>query len=175
MKGKVLNVNGESPKKVIDNKELADIMNCLGLIIGQKANRKDLRYGKVYVATDMDPDGANIAALVTNFFYTFWPELFDPQLPPFIYMFQTPFIIADKGKTRKYWYAHNYHEFKPENYSGWSITRAKGLGTLTEDDWRFSIDNPEVIPLLDDGKLAESLDLIFNGKKTDERKQWIGM
>jgi DNA gyrase/topoisomerase IV subunit B len=175
MKGKVLNVNGESPKKVIENKELADIMNCLGLVIGQKANRKDLRYGKVYLATDMDPDGANIAALLTNFFYTYWPELFDAKQDPFIYVFQTPFIIAEKGKTRKYWYAHDYHDFKGEDYVGWAITRAKGLGTLTRDDWQYSLDNPVAIPLTDDGKLLDALDLIFNSKKTDERKQWIGL
>lgn len=175
MRGKVLNVNGEVAKKVIDNKELADIMNCLGLIIGQKAKRDELRYGKVYLATDMDPDGANIAALLVNFFYSFWPELFDPNQAPFIHVFQTPFIIADKGKVRKYWYAHDYAQFKPENYVGWSITRAKGLGTLTREDWEYSIKNPVAVPLLDDGKLEEALDLIFNSKKTDERKEWIGL
>lgn len=175
MKGKVLNVNGESPKRVIENKELADIMNCMGLIIGQKAHRGALRYGKVYLATDMDPDGANIAALMTNFFYTYWPELFDPSLEPFIHIFQTPFIIADKGKVRKYWYASDHKNFKPEDYVGWSITRAKGLGTLTREDWEYSLRNPVSIPLVDDGKLEEALDLIFNGKKTDERKKWIGL
>jgi DNA gyrase/topoisomerase IV subunit B len=173
--GKVLNVNGEVPKKVIENKALANIMNSVGLVIGQKAVRKNLRYGRVYLATDMDPDGANIAALLTNFFYTYWPELFDSGEKPFVNVFQTPFIIAQKGKVRKYWYAHDYKDFKPEDYSGWSITRAKGLGTLEEEDWKYSLDNPVAIPLTDDGKLNEALDLIFNGKKTDLRKAWIGL
>lgn len=175
LRGKVLNVNGEVPKKVLENKELSDIMNCVGLVMGQKAKRDELRYGKVYLATDMDPDGANIAALLTNFFYTYWPELFDPCQEAFIYVFQTPFIIAEKGKTRKYWYANDYKDFKPEDYSGWAITRAKGLGTLTQEDWQYSLDNPVAIPLLDDGKLLDALDLIFNAKKSDERKAWIGL
>jgi DNA gyrase/topoisomerase IV subunit B len=173
--GKVLNVNGELPKKVFENKALANIMNSLGLIIGQKAKRSELRYGKVFLATDMDPDGANIAALLTNFFYTFWPELFDPKQEPFVHVFQTPFIIAERGKTRKYWYAHDYSEFKGEDYAGWSITRAKGLGTLIREDWDYSLKNPVSIPLVDDGKLEESLDLIFNAKKSDDRKAWIGL
>lgn len=175
MKGKVLNVTGKPPKKVLDNKELADIMNVLGLVIGTKADRESLRYGKVYVAHDMDPDGLNIGALLMNFFYTYWPELFNQDLPPFLYIFRTPFIIAEKGKTRKYWYAHNYTDFKPEDYSGWSITRAKGLGTLTEDDWQYSLDNPEVYPILDDGQMQEALDLVFNDARSDDRKQWIGL
>ena len=175
MKGKVLNVNGEMPKRVIENKELADIMNCLGLIIGQKAHRGALRYGKVYIAHDMDPDGLNIGALMINFFHTYWPELFDPKQEPFVHIFRTPFIIAEKGKTRKYWYAHNYQDFKPEEYSGWTITRAKGLGTLTREDWEYSLKHPEVYPVLDDGKIGETLDLIFNSKRSDDRKQWIGL
>lgn len=178
MRGKVLNVNGEVAKKVLENKELSDIMNCVGLVMGQKADRKNLRYGKVYIAHDMDPDGLNIGALLINFFHTYWPELFDPKSDPFIYIFRTPFIIAEKGKARKYWYAHNYHEYDPELYgssTGWSITRAKGLGTLTEEDWQHSLDNPEVFGVIDDGKMRDTLDLIFNSKRSDDRKEWIGL
>jgi DNA gyrase/topoisomerase IV subunit B len=174
MKGKVLNVAGKPPKKVLENKELADIMSCLGLVIGQKAVISELRYGKVYVATDMDPDGANIGALLINFFHTYWPELFDAKVP-FINMFQTPFIIAEKGKVRKYWYAHDYADFKPEDYSGWGITRAKGLGTLTEEDWDYSLENPVVIPITQDGDMKGALDLIFNDARSDDRKAWIGL
>lgn len=175
MRGKVLNVNGEMPKKVVENKELADIMNCLGLVIGQRVDRSSLRYGKVYIAHDMDPDGLNIGALLINFFHSYWPELFDPKQDPVINVFRTPFIIAEKGKIRKYWYSHDYQDFKPEDYSGWSITRAKGLGTLTREDWEYSLKNPEVYPVLDDGKMSETLDLIFNSKRADDRKAWIGL
>jgi len=175
LRGKVLNVNGEDLKVVIANKALADIMNSLGLIVGQKARREDLRYGAVYIAHDMDPDGLNIGALLMNFFYTFWPELFDPELPAFINVFKTPFIIAEKGKQRKYWYSHNYQEFDPQTYSGWSITRAKGLSTLTEEDWQYSLDNPELFSVRNDGNMKETLDLIFNDSRSDDRKEWIGM
>jgi DNA gyrase/topoisomerase IV subunit B len=174
--GKVLNVNGEMPRKVVENKALGEIMNSLGLIVGQKAKRSELRYGKVYVAHDMDPDGLNIGALLINFFHSYWPELFDSKQEPFVHIFRTPFIIAERGKTRKYWYAHNYQEFKAEDYSGWTITRAKGLATLTREDWEFSLKNPEVYPVTDtSGKVGETLDLIFNSKRADDRKQWIGL
>ena len=176
LRGKVLNVNGESPKKALDNQSLANIMNSLGLIIGEKAeDRSTMRYGKVYIAHDMDQDGYNIGALLVNFFYTYWPELFDPKQEPVFYIFNTPFIIAEKGKQRKYWYGNNYDEFKPEDYKGWTITRAKGLGTLMAADWEYSLKNPSLYPIIDDGNMEEALDLIFNGKRADDRKTWIGL
>lgn len=175
LRGKVLNVNGESMKTVLANQALSSIMASVGLILGEKADRRRLRYGKVFIAHDMDPDGLNIGALLINFFFTYWPELFDKKQEPFFFIFMTPYVIAKKGKERKYWYARNYHEFKPEDHKGWAITRAKGLGTLEKQDWRYSLDNPELFPFIDDGQMLEALDLIFNKDNADKRKEWIGL
>lgn len=175
LRGKVLNVNGESPKKVLENIELVNIMTVLNLKIGEKATKESLRYGKIYLATDADPDGANIAALLINFFYSYWPELFDKNSEPTVYIFLTPFIIAEKGKERRYWYNYNYNEFNPNDWKGWTITRAKGLGSLTTEDWKHSLKNPEAYPIIDDGKIKESLDLIFNNNRADDRKVWISL
>lgn len=176
LRGKILNVRGENPKDVMANQIIADMMTAIGVGIGQTAVRKDLRYGKVYLAADQDPDGANITALLVNFFYLHWPELFDPKQEPFFYAFQTPFIIQEKGKKRYYWYADDYHTYNPDEWKGApKPTRAKGLGSLEEIDWVNSLSNPRLIPLTDDGKLAEALDLIFNGSRADDRKAWVAL
>lgn len=175
MRGKVLNVTGEDLKKVVNNVELTNITTALGLIIGQKANRENMRYGQVYIATDSDEDGKNIAALLVNFFNTFWPELLEDTDKPFLNIFQTPFIIMEKGKQREYVYAHNYSSFDPKDYSGWQIIRAKGLGTLEEVDWKHALDKPLLFPIIKDENLNDTLDLIFNDKRADDRKEWIGM
>jgi DNA gyrase/topoisomerase IV subunit B len=175
LKGKVMNVHGAPIKEVLEDGALQDIMNAVGLVPGQKAKRENMRFGKIYIAHDMDPDGLNIGALLTNFFYTFWPELFDPKDEPVVHIFMTPFIIAEKGKQRKYWYSDNHQDFDPDQYKGWSITRAKGLGTLTEEDWAYSLAQPKLFALTDDGQMEQSLDLIFNGKRADDRKSWIGL
>jgi DNA gyrase/topoisomerase IV subunit B len=175
LKGKVMNVHGAPIKEVLEDGALQDIMNAVGLVPGQKAKRENMRFGKIYIAHDMDPDGLNIGALLTNFFYTFWPELFDPNDEPVVHIFMTPFIIAEKGKQRKYWYSDNHQDFDPDQYKGWSITRAKGLGTLTEEDWAYSLAQPKLFALTDDGQMEQSLDLIFNGKRADDRKSWIGL
>lgn len=176
LRGKITNVRDEklTALKLMDSQALADLMNALGLTPGEKAIRGRLRYGKFFIATDSDQDGANIAALVINFLFTYWPELFDPELEPFVHIFMTPYIILEKGKQKKYYFMDDVHEFKPEDWSGWHVRRAKGLGTLQKADWNFAI-NTELrsLPIVDDGDLGETLDLIFNKKRADDRKEWL--
>ncbi len=181
LRGKVMNVYGrhlarsaysQHLKKVAENDALMKIASAVGLVVGQKAVRSTLRYGKVYLATDADPDGANIAALLVNYFYQLWPELFDPK-SPFLYIFQTPFIIAKKGKVKKYWYSDDYDTFSSDEYKGWEITRAKGLAALKKDDWQAELAKPRVTPVVDDGDLAACLDLLFS-PNADARKDWLG-
>lgn len=176
LRGKILNVRGEAPKSLLENQILMDLMTSIGCALGQSADRSDLRYGKVYLAADQDPDGANITALLVNFFYLHWPELFDPKQDPFFYAMQTPFIIQEKGKNRHYWYADDYHKYNPDDWKGApKPTRAKGLGSLEEEDWRHSLSSPKLIPIIDDGRLAEALKLIFDPKGADARKEWIAL
>lgn len=175
LRGKVMNVTGENVRTIMENEALVKIMGALGLVPGTRANRHALRYGKVFITTDADEDGKNIAALLVNFFYTLWPELFDPAQPAFINIFDTPLVIAVKGKVRKYFYNDNYASFKPEDFKGWEITRAKGLAALKRDDWRYVLENPKVNPITDDGELGEALSLLFDPKRADARKAWIGM
>ena len=173
--GKVLNVYGESHKRIVENEALSKVMNAIGLIPGQRVNRHLLRYGKIFITCDADQDGANISALLCNFFYTCWPELFDPLKPPYIYIFNTPLIIAVKGKQRRYWYAEDYTSFSAERYKGWEITRAKGLAALVKEDWKHVLENPRAVPIIDDGELESTLSLLFDQKKADLRKEWIGL
>ena len=176
LRGKILNVRGESPKTIFENQIITDIMMALGLSLGKTAIRSDMRYSQVYLAADQDPDGANITALLVNFFYLQWPELFDPKLPAVFYVFQTPFIIQEKGKHRHYWYADDYQTYNSDDWKGCpKPVRAKGLGSLEEVDWVHSLSNPKLVPLLDDGKLSDALDLIFNSKNADMRKIWIAL
>jgi DNA gyrase/topoisomerase IV subunit B len=174
MRGKILNVYGESTKTILANEALAKIMNSVGLIPGERVNRHSLRYGRVYLTCDADEDGKNISALLCNFFYNCWPELFDADKQPFIYIFETPLIIAVKGKQRKYWYSKNYGDFDPTRYSGWEVTRAKGLAALTKDDWRQILVEPQTVPIIDDGRLGETFRLLFS-PDSKARKEWMGI
>ena len=171
LRGKVLNVLGESLKKVAENAALSKVASACGLIVGQKPNRLNLRYGKLWIACDADADGGNIMSLLVNYFYQTWPDLFNPK-SPFIYVFQTPFIIAKKGKLRKYWYSDNHGDFKPDDFRGWEITRAKGLAAMNDVDWENAFAKPRLTPIVDNGDLKTCLQLLF-GTDADMRKEWL--
>jgi DNA gyrase/topoisomerase IV subunit B len=177
LRGKILNVYGQTHRRILENEALAKIMHAIGLLPGRRANRHSLRYGAVVLACDADTDGANIAALLVNFFYSCWPELFDPRQSPFISVFLTPLLIAVKGKQRRYWYADDVGKFDPDKYKGWSITRAKGLAALERQDWQYALAHPRLQPIVDDGQLGTALDLIFNQspKAAEQRRAWIGL
>lgn len=177
LRGKILNVRGESNKTILDNAICQDIMSSIGLTLGARVKRPELRYGQVWITCDADTDGANIMALLTNFFYLHWPELFDPGQPAFFLVFSTPFIIQeDKRKQRHYWYSDDWHTYNPEDWKGCvKATRAKGLGSLEEVDWQNSLAKPRLIPIVDDGKLEETLKLIFDKTLADSRKEWMSI
>jgi DNA gyrase/topoisomerase IV subunit B len=172
--GKILNVFGESAKKVLDNEALSKLMSAIGLIPGKRANRHALRYGSVAMACDADEDGRNISCLLLNFFFKFWPELFQSD---YFYVLETPLIIAVKGKQKRYWYNDDVSSFNTEKMTGWDITRAKGLAALTQEDWRIILSKPNLQPIKEDGALEDAFRLIFSQESgaTDRRKSWIGM
>lgn len=172
LRGKIMNVHGITARKAMTSEALLDIMTAMGLKVGEKP--VDLRYGKVFVTPDEDEDGKNIAALIFMFFYRFWPEMYEGPAPV-VYKFNTPFVILSKGKQRKYIYAEDYEEFQRnlEKYKGWDIRRAKGLGSLEPEDWEYALKHPNVVPILNDGKLGEVFDLIFNTARADDRKEWL--
>jgi DNA gyrase/topoisomerase IV subunit B len=173
LRGKIMNVHSVVPKEVLASKALTDIMHSIGLKLGERANPMHLRYGRVYIATDEDEDGKNITALIVNFLYTFWPELFQDPKNPIVYKFSTPLIILVKGKDRKYIYADGYENFNSDEWAGWQIIRAKGLARLTQPDWKIAIYEPNLVPMIDDGRLKETLDLLFNKARADDRKEWL--
>lgn len=175
LRGKILNVNGASLKEVLENEVIMKIANSIGLVPGRRAVRDNLRYGKVYITADSDYDGKSITTLVCSVFYNLWPELFSASEEAFIYVFDTPLVIAEKGKTRKYWFANNYHEFDPELYKGYSHTYAKGLGALTSTAWTDMLASPHLTPLIDDGELEAALSLLFDKTKADDRKLFMGI
>ena len=173
LRGKVRNVLEVSAKDVIGEKEsvIKDICAAIGLTPGKPADRKSLRYSKVYLMADADEDGqGSICPLLVNFFYRFWPELFEDE--PFIHIFMTPLIILTKGKERKYFYPVDMDKFNPKDWKGWDIKRAKGLGSMMPENFKDHIDNPLSIGCLEDGNksLEKLMSLLYQGNRANDRK-----
>lgn len=135
LKGKPMNVSQASIKEVLENQEFADIMSSIGLAIGQKANPKELRFSKIVFLADSDVDGGHINTLLTNFFYTFWPEMFDQGM---IQIAKAPLfeVITDKGTL----YCESPEELETlknrKDLKIKEIMRNKGLGEMSPEAFK---------------------------------------
>lgn len=177
MKGKILNVRGEPVKKISENKEIAEIKKILGLETGKTYSPEDintcLRYGKVLFMTDQDLDGSHIKGLGINLFQSEWSTL--TEIPGFIGFMNTPILKAKKGATELNFYNDGeYEEWKKENdIKGWKIKYYKGLGTSTGKEFKEYFENKKIVGFEFSEKSNDAIDMVFNKKRADDRKDWL--
>src|SRR4029079_8821660 len=116
--------------KVLQNQELADLVNALGTGAGDKFHYDRLRYGKIILLLDPDADGHRIPTLLLDFFYRPLPELIRKG---HVYIAQPPLYRIDAGK-ETHWAKDAAH--KEQILAGLranakvDITRFKGLGEM---------------------------------------------
>ena len=178
MKGKILNVRGEPVKKISENKEIAEIKKILGLEINKKYNtiedvHKHLRYGKVIFMTDQDLDGSHIKGLGINLFQSEWSSL--TNIDGFIGFMNTPVLKAKKGSLELEFYNDGeYNEWKENNdIKGWNVKYYKGLGTSTDAEFREYFEKKKFIGFEHTEKSDDAIDMVFNKKRADDRKDWL--
>lgn len=178
MKGKILNVRGEAVKKIAENKEIAEIKKILGLETGKQYKtiedvHSKLRYGKVLFMTDQDLDGSHIKGLCINLFQSEWPSL--SNIPNFIGFMNTPILKAKKGAVDLEFYNDGeYNEWKLVNdLKGWNIKYYKGLGTSTGKEFREYFENKKMVGFERTEKSDDAIDMVFNKKRADNRKDWL--
>ena len=171
--GKINNVYGTTSAQLLKMGKITELLLAIGLTPGKKALRSELRYGRVYITCDADYDGSDIFTLLTNLFYQFWPELMDPKYPPFIFRLTAPNVVASKNGKRVHFVTRSDYEKAKTKYTGWNIEYLKGLGSMNKDDWETVLANPNVlIPIVDDGNMSPTLELLF-GPDADQRKRWL--
>ncbi|MEM6259472.1 MAG: DNA topoisomerase IV subunit B [Planctomycetota bacterium] len=131
LRGKVLNTENASLKKVVENKEIGDLLTALGCGIGSNFNLANLRYQRVILLADADSDGHHITTLLLTFFYRHLPDVIrDGRL--FIAM--PPLYRIDIAK-ETYWAADEIDKERifadhAKANSKVDITRFKGLGEM---------------------------------------------
>jgi DNA topoisomerase-2 len=145
-------------------------MGSLGLRLGE--DPENLRYGKILIYTDADPDGDAIAALLMNFFGRYWPELFESGK---IYRVLTPLVVAKKGKEVISFYTKDeYQDWESKNSSkSWNVEYKKGLAALEDDEYQEIISNPRIIQLNKDPMYKESLHTWFGGDSSLRKKKLL--
>jgi DNA topoisomerase-2 len=178
MKGKLFNVRGEKDLKISENKEIHEIKQILGLELGMKYNReiinKKLRYGKILFMTDQDLDGSHIKGLGLNLFHYQWPSL--TTIENFIGFVNTPILKARKGNKELLFYNEGeYEEWKLTGVNnGYKIKYYKGLGTSTAKEFKEYFQNKKEVMFYEDSEdKVDNIDMIFNKKRSNDRKQWL--
>jgi DNA gyrase/topoisomerase IV subunit B len=168
LKGKFLNVSEMKNSQIIGSEEVINLMGSIGLRLGEEP--ENLRYGKILIYTDADPDGDAIASLLINFFDKFWPELFDQNR---IYKVLTPLVVAKKSKEILYFYSNEEYsnwESTQSDIKKWDIEYKKGLASLEDYEYEEIIKNPRLVRIKNDKLYRESLKSWFGGDSAP-RKQ----
>jgi DNA topoisomerase-2 len=169
--GKFINANDITYDKLVKNDDAMRLIASMGLKLGEKAKLEKLRYGKIFIYTDADHDGSSIAALVINFIYNYWPELFEYRM---IYKVETPIVVSTSSKTKKNkisFYSQSEYEkwLDKVNPKDWSIKYKKGLAALQDDEYEDIIKEPRLILISSNESTKDSLNTWF-GDDSDLRK-----
>ena len=180
LKGKVMNVRGELLKKISENKEIIEIKKILGLEIDKEYTsiedvKQSLRYGNVLLFADQDADGSHIKGLCVNLFQSQWGSL--TKIPGFMGFMNTPILKARKSNQELMFYNEGeYNEWKLANQDGkgWKIKYYKGLGTSTGKEFKEYFQQKKIVNFSYNGETSDNaIDMVFNKKRADDRKDWL--
>ena len=131
LRGKVMNTEGMTLAKVLENKEIADLVTALGCGVGQSFDIGRLRYERVVLLADADSDGHHITTLLLTFFYRHLTEVIRQGR---LFVAVPPLYRVDLGK-ETFWAVDDADKErivkdKARGNAKPEITRFKGLGEM---------------------------------------------
>lgn len=169
LRGKPLNSYGESKEIVYRNEEFNLLQSALNI----EDDLDNLRYNNIVIATDADVDGMHIRMLLMTFFLQFFPEMVKAG---HVYILQTPlFRVRNKRKTIYCYSEQERQKAMTELGANPEITRFKGLGEISPDEFRHFIGKDirlEPIILNKESGIKEVLSF-FMGDNTPQRQAYI--
>lgn len=169
LKGKPLNCYGKSKKVVYENEEFNLLQSALNI----EDDIENLRYNNIVIATDADVDGMHIRLLLLTFFLQFFPDLVKSG---HVYILQTPlFRVRNKKKTNYCYSEQERQDALKELGPSPEITRFKGLGEISPDEFRHFIGasmrlDPVILKHLSE---IENILSFYMGSNTPERQMFI--
>ena len=177
IRGKVLNTEELTLSKVVENKELADLVKVLGCGIGKDFALNKLRYHKIILLMDADIDGYHISTLLLTFFFRHMPELIRQG---HVFIAQPPLYRIEIGKEIQ-WAGTDEEKDRIVGDARANakpiISRFKGLGEMFPQQLKETTLNPATRRLLKVELLDElSTDRTFHdlmGKRTDARYEFL--
>lgn len=182
VRGKVFNIHKGGVKDALKNAEVQDLIKALAADIGADFDLDKMRYGRIFIAVDADPDGNSIAC---QLYALFWHLFRDVITQGRLFKVETPLFVfsTNQGaKSRKYYARDDRERDKvkaklDKSKVKYSITRLKGLGEMNAEDLHIAAMNADTrvvtqITVEDAAAAEESLELIL-GNDSGPRKMWI--
>ena len=182
VRGKTLNLLKATNEKIFANQEVVNIIKAIGLELDPKTKKlqydaSKLRYGRIILCADADPDGQAIKNLLLTCFWTLCPELvinghIHAAIPPLfrITTKKNDYIyLRDAVALEEYKRAHIGEKYV--------INRNKGLGEQDPQELAECLLNHKTRNVaqitVEDVAEANRLFEIFMGPSSTPRKDWI--
>lgn len=174
LRGKILNVERARLAKILENKEIQNIITAIGTGIGEEFDLSKCRYHKIVSMADADVDGSHIKTLLLTFFFRYMPSLIDAG---YVYVAAPPlYRVLHKGKPRYFRNDADLAPFAAAN-PGAKVDRFKGLGEMNPSElWDTTLDPDNRMLLkvtMDDAALAEEIFSTLMGEDVESRRNFI--
>lgn len=175
LRGKPLNVEKKRLDQILKNEEIRCIIAALGTGIGDSFDISGLKYNKVIILADADPDGGHIQCILLTFFYRYMRELITDGhvfvgMPPL-------FKMEKKGELHYAYTDADFAEKQKKFGTGFLIQRYKGLGEMSAEQLWETTMNPKTRFLvkvsIEDAAEAERMVTTLMGDNIEARKEYI--
>jgi topoisomerase IV subunit B len=175
LKGKPMNVYGQTMALLYKNDEMYNLMRALNV----EDSVSNLRYDKIVLATDADVDGLHIRNLLLTFFLNYFENIVKRG---HIFILETPIFRVRNKKETRYCYSGKEKTAAEKNLKGRGkagkqveITRFKGLGEISPKEFKQFIGDNMRLQQVSIDRLSNVPKLLgfYMGKNTPDRKSFI--
>jgi len=180
LRGKPLNTEKYRLDKIMNNKEIKELIIALGTGISDTLNIEKLRYHKIILMNDADVDGEHITTLVLTLFFRHLKPIIEKG---YLYVAQPPLFKVEVTKDESYWVGDDskleklVSELKSNNKTPKGIQRFKGLGEMNPEQLWETTMSPKTRTLkkinIDDAEEADKIFDILMGSEVAPRKKFI--
>lgn len=182
IRGKIINLFKNSDEKVFANQEVVNIIKAIGLELDPKTkklvfDKTKLRYGKIILCCDADPDGEAIKNLLLTYFWSLCPELVSYG---YVYAAVPP-LFRITTKKNEYIYLRDaaaLEDYKTQHQGEkFLVNRSKGLGEQDPEELSQCLldsDTRNVVQIIvTDIQKTETLFDTFMGISVPPRREYI--
>ena len=179
LRGKILNVEKASLEKLLKNETISDIITAIGTGIDDTFDIERSRYGKVFIMTDADVDGAHIRTLLLTLFFRHFRPMIKAGM---IYIALSPLFRVAHGKDEYFVYTEEEmrevtNQLREAGKKNISVQRYKGLGEMNPEQLWETTMNPATRTMkrvaVEDAVEADEAFSILMGDKVEPRREFI--